>query len=604
MVAILTLQVTGIPALSGDGIFPWPRPSFVERQTRGELFEVSMFESDCPEFVIPEALFTWRLQSIENAFGRTRHQNELPVIAYFSSEDANRLRSRPREDQEMDAFSGTLKRTQPNSEREPDVHLLNSGFGTLEVEWDTGELSSLSPWEVTLKDKAYETPDPPTLSETDSVAIAMALAKIEGIQLVEQYFLHPVDVSRYPDYLNRVEVPMDFSFIKERLAAGYYSNVLSVLSDARLIRDNCFKYNGPGELSEFASEVYDSFEEEIKRHVDIDESLVAASAPTVREDPNNFRALRDSSRASRSGGSEEGTMTLERLPMPVQRAGSQRTTSRRASEDQEAEPSRRRTRSASGLESVAAGRATRSGSSRSVLAMDAGESGDDDGYNDDDTSADRKENGGDSSEDLSETSSGEDSAPRRTSRRTGRKSTRRRDTRVSHRGKGELNDSDVSSGDDWDEEQSDSSDEMEDSDASPQPARRSKRLPTPESSHDRRPSTRRSTRASHSIPESSDALENGGRPRSRRTTRRSALDNDVADSPRRSNRAHERKTMADLSQSDIDEEESEGTQEMTDGDSDEEEMPATERRRTVLKRRSREFLCPAFVVYNSCVFGF
>jgi hypothetical protein len=61
--------------------------------------------------------------------------------------------------------------------------------------------------------------------------------------------------------------------------------------------------------------------------------------------------------------------------------------------------------------------------------------------------------------------------------------------------------------------------------------------------------------------------------------------------------------MADLSQSDIDEEESEGMQEMTDGDSDEEEAPATERRRTVLKRRSREFLCPAFV-FIICVLGF
>lgn len=40
MVAILTLEVTGIPSLSGDEIFPWPRPSFVERQTRGQVFEV------------------------------------------------------------------------------------------------------------------------------------------------------------------------------------------------------------------------------------------------------------------------------------------------------------------------------------------------------------------------------------------------------------------------------------------------------------------------------------------------------------------------------------------------------------------------------------
>ena len=40
VVAILTLEVTGIPALSDDRTFPWPKASFVGLQTRGPVFEV------------------------------------------------------------------------------------------------------------------------------------------------------------------------------------------------------------------------------------------------------------------------------------------------------------------------------------------------------------------------------------------------------------------------------------------------------------------------------------------------------------------------------------------------------------------------------------
>lgn len=40
IVAILTLEVTGIPELSENRDFPWPKPSFIE-PTRSHLFEVS-----------------------------------------------------------------------------------------------------------------------------------------------------------------------------------------------------------------------------------------------------------------------------------------------------------------------------------------------------------------------------------------------------------------------------------------------------------------------------------------------------------------------------------------------------------------------------------
>ena len=41
IVAILTLEVTGIPEISEDREFPWPKPTFVE-STRPFVFEVSL----------------------------------------------------------------------------------------------------------------------------------------------------------------------------------------------------------------------------------------------------------------------------------------------------------------------------------------------------------------------------------------------------------------------------------------------------------------------------------------------------------------------------------------------------------------------------------
>jgi hypothetical protein len=44
IVAILTLEVTGIPELSNDREFPWPKPSFVQ-PTRKNVFEVRLVAS-------------------------------------------------------------------------------------------------------------------------------------------------------------------------------------------------------------------------------------------------------------------------------------------------------------------------------------------------------------------------------------------------------------------------------------------------------------------------------------------------------------------------------------------------------------------------------
>lgn len=549
-----------------------------------------MFESDCPEFVIPEALFTWRLNSIEEASGRTRHQNEISVVAFFAPEETARGRSRAnREDQEMQAYVAKVMKRHPNSEREPDEHLLSSGFGTLEVQWESeGSISTISPWEVTLQDKAYETPSPPSLSEAASLAIAKALAKVEALPNVEEYFLHPVDESRYSDYRNRVEVPMNFSFIKERLAAGYYSNVHSVLSDAMLIRDNCLKYNGPSELSQSASDVYESFVDEVKKHVDVDEppvydsSQLLAGASSEGPDASNdsSRASRvarrqrqgtttTTTRASLRSGSADGGTSLERLPMPDQRTSLSRSTRARrssASVQQNAQPNRRRS--------------TRSDTpSRSVLAVDREDDVGGDEEEDDDAEA-YHDDGGDDED--SESMSAEDVAPRRSSRRqAAQKAGRGGNSRAAS----------VSSSDEWDGQNraSEHEDDSE-SDDSPLATRRTARLKRysrreQSEEEDEEPSdsgnsplpTRRAAR----LTGRESRQERRTSPRSRRATRTS-LESSPDSPARRSNRRHEAVSMADLSHSDIDE---------ADAERETDEEPEKEvvvPRRGNAKRRSGE----------------
>lgn len=547
--------------------------------------QVSMFESGCPEFIIPEALFTWRLQSLENASGRTRHQHEVPVIAYYSNEDTSRISRPGREDQEMQAYRATVKKRLPNSEREPDDHLLSSGYGTLEVEWTESDdpNSIMSPWEVSVQDEAYETPSPPTLSEPASLAVAKALAKVEALPNVEEYFMYPVDETRYSDYRNRVEVPMNFSFIKERLAAGYYSNVLSVLSDAKLIKENCLKYNGPSELSQSASDVYDAFENEIKCHVDVDEShasasmsLLAGNVPLVQGNSiDSSRASRlarrqrqeTSNRASRLAGSEDGGTSLERLPLPDHRPRTSRTTRQSSAQAQNGDRGGRRSLRGQELDS--------SGSNGSVLAVDR-DSGTGDDY----------EDGGhdDGSDNSSESMSDESVAPRRSSRQSGSRTSGQRVTRKSVRVKsGPSKAASVSSSDDW-EGQNHSSGEDDDDEESealpPSQSRRSIRISMPGArrQEQNRTSPRRSTRASSYAPD-----EDLDFSRNRRSTRSSSQLGTGLDSPRRSTRAHQATSLADLSHSDVDEADAE----MESAESSEDEVTVRERN-TGTRRSSGE----------------
>jgi hypothetical protein len=295
IVAILTLEVTGIPELSEDREFPWLKPSFIG-PTRSHLFEVrilcmgivsresnrashlswppqvSVFETDKCEFIIPEELYTRRLQALENALrARGSVFEGLEAFVFYQSETRT-------EDDENQLFEGKIEGSEED-DTHPDAHLRGSGFEVVKV--NSQEYSDhFSPWEIVVEDvKAGR----PGLSDEDKKSIIEAL----NVQLrkpgVREHLSQPVDEVRYSDYARMVEVPIDMMFIKRRLESDYYATKLSVAADVKLIRDNCVKYNGSAnDLSRLACVMYDEFEREIlsdedRSHIVSEEGFVAAA---------------------------------------------------------------------------------------------------------------------------------------------------------------------------------------------------------------------------------------------------------------------------------------------------------------------------------------
>jgi histone acetyltransferase len=56
-------------------------------------------------------------------------------------------------------------------------------------------------------------------------------------------FLHPVNRDEVPDYYEVIKEPMDLSTMEERLSSDLYPTPVEFLRDAKLVFDNCRKYN-------------------------------------------------------------------------------------------------------------------------------------------------------------------------------------------------------------------------------------------------------------------------------------------------------------------------------------------------------------------------
>ena len=203
IVAILTLEITGIPELSEDRDLPWPKPSFVE-PTRGYVFEVSLFETDQCEFIFPEAQYIGRLESLERAIQSRRSLRGLEASLPYSDDARGK-------DLEFKAFSVTI--TKLNEEEEyPDANLRGSGYGMIEVsgeDWD----DQVSPWELVTEETTYSRP---SLSDEEKQLVMDGL----NIQLrktdINSYLSHPVDQGRYSDYWSMVSL-FCLVYFKERL---------------------------------------------------------------------------------------------------------------------------------------------------------------------------------------------------------------------------------------------------------------------------------------------------------------------------------------------------------------------------------------------------
>jgi hypothetical protein len=58
-----------------------------------------------------------------------------------------------------------------------------------------------------------------------------------------QYFLEPVDLALYPDYLEHVALPSCFRDVQERLSSGDYETAEDYVKAVQLVLENAYFYN-------------------------------------------------------------------------------------------------------------------------------------------------------------------------------------------------------------------------------------------------------------------------------------------------------------------------------------------------------------------------
>jgi hypothetical protein len=315
IVAILTLEVTGIPELSSDRVVPWSKPTFVELPRR-HVFDLSVFETDASDFIIPIGLYRSRLTDLESVINEDGGLG-VNIEAFYGDEREN--------DADLTPYAGRLEGWHEDTFDSTDPNLIGSGYRSLTVAWEDRDTDKLSPWEVALQDsEAVSAISRPRLDEAEKRKVRDALTHIRSIDDVERFFVSPVETSRYSDYETRVEVPMWIDFVRTRLDADYYASKLSVIYDIKLIRENSLKYNGDDSLSDLASTMFEAFceavleEEELTSFREFETTLAskaAAEADVAGDVPQEVaneptQSVRSSRRQVRNRSS------LEALPAP------------------------------------------------------------------------------------------------------------------------------------------------------------------------------------------------------------------------------------------------------------------------------------------------
>jgi bromodomain-containing factor 1 len=81
------------------------------------------------------------------------------------------------------------------------------------------------------------------------------------------FFQEPVDPIKFniPDYLAKIDNPMDFTTIKKKLSHNCYKNPEAFINDMYLVFSNCLLYNGPDNpVSQHAIKIGQLFESNCK----------------------------------------------------------------------------------------------------------------------------------------------------------------------------------------------------------------------------------------------------------------------------------------------------------------------------------------------------
>lgn len=264
VVAILTLEITGIPIHDQERSVPWARADFIPRpstRSSSSTFDVSIFENGESDFILPLELYKWKVQSLERVIVEQGIGSGVELTDFFMNSDA--------EDSRFDPFLCDLYTTIPDVERE--IHFQGSGYSNVNIKYEGTDESYANTWDVTVRGTEDQCPLPTCLTNEQTKALLGILDSLESDMHVKAIFSAPVDTRTFVDYNQMIEVPMDISVIRRRLDQQYYTNVYSVLADIKLIRDNCYKYNKMGsEITSEAKKLFDTFQasfEEIMRSI-------------------------------------------------------------------------------------------------------------------------------------------------------------------------------------------------------------------------------------------------------------------------------------------------------------------------------------------------
>lgn len=280
--ALVTLEVSGVPDLTEERRYPWPSPVFeapceivvfdvswprslfdclLRTRVLMSVSQLSVFQCDNEDFLVPIGLYEQRLSRLE------RHARENAYVETFYTDE------NVRSDPIFRSYRGKIVAIESNTFSDAqDRRIEGSGYHSIFVKWDDETEDAFSPWEVDAIGATLDAPTRGRLAENEKRIVQSAFNTLKEDPVIEHAFFHPVDETKYTDYLNMVEVPMDLGLIATRVETDFYVSKLSLVSDVKLMRDNCAKYNGEDDdLTSLANNALDTF---LKAVLSDDEAII------------------------------------------------------------------------------------------------------------------------------------------------------------------------------------------------------------------------------------------------------------------------------------------------------------------------------------------